>query len=176
MTRDDIRAGLRLSMVEMIRCGTVGFLDMYLWDGGLLADVHAAGMRVQAAPAVFGYDAVGYPAATSQTGAQVLDGTAALAAEFTGDELISVAYGPHAPYSCGPDLLIDVAAPCRRGRPGRCTSTCRRRQPKCGTAWTVTVPLRSHWPAASACSAAGPTSHTPSTPSRGTSAFSRPRM
>ena len=62
MTRDDIRAGLLLSMAEMIRTGTVGFVDMYLWDGGLLADVHAAGMRVQAAPAVFGYDAVAYPA------------------------------------------------------------------------------------------------------------------
>ncbi|MGS0685212.1 amidohydrolase [Nakamurella sp. GG22] len=109
MTRDDIRAGLLLSMAEMIRSGTVGFLDMYLWDSGLLADVHAAGLRVQAAPAVFGYDAVGYPAATPQTGAQVLDATAALAAEFAGDDLVSVAYGPHAPYSCGPDLLTDVA-------------------------------------------------------------------
>ena len=62
-------------MAEMIRAGTVGFVDMYLWDSGLLADVRAAGMRVLAAPAVFGYDAVAYPMATPQTGAQVLDGT-----------------------------------------------------------------------------------------------------
>ena len=109
MTRADIRAGLLLSMAEMIRCGTVGFADMYLWDSGLLADVHAAGLRLMAAPAVFGYDAVGYPAATGQTGAQVLDGTPALAAEVTGDDLITVLYGPHAPYTCGPDLLADVA-------------------------------------------------------------------
>ncbi|MET0866432.1 MAG: amidohydrolase family protein [Nakamurella sp.] len=110
MTRDDIRAGLLLSMAEMISTGTIGFIDMFLWDSGLLADVAAAGLRVYAAPAVFGYDAVGYPLASRQTGAQVLDGTPDLAAEFAGDPLIRVGYGPHAPYSCGPDLLADVAA------------------------------------------------------------------
>ena len=109
MTRDDIRAGLRLSMAEMIRSGTVAFADMYLWDAGLLADVRDAGLRVLAATAVFGYDAVGYPAATPETGAQVLDRTPALAAEFAGDELVQVTFGPHAPYTCGPELLADVA-------------------------------------------------------------------
>lgn len=109
MTRDDIRAGLFLSMAEMISSGTVGFLDMFHWDRGLLADVRSAGMRVQAAPAVFGYDAVGFPLASTLTGAQVLDETPTLAAEFAGDELISVSYGLHAPYSCGPELLADVA-------------------------------------------------------------------
>ncbi len=109
MTRADIRAGLLLSMAEMIRCGTVGFADMYLWDSDLLADVHDAGLRLLAAPAVFGYDAVGYPAASPMTGAQVLDATPALATEFAGDRLISIAYGPHAPYSAGAELLADVA-------------------------------------------------------------------
>ncbi len=109
MTRDDIRAGLLLSMAEMIRTGTVGFLDMFLWDSGLLADVRSAGMRVQAAPAVFGYDAVGYPLASTQTGSETLDETPRLAAEFAGDELISVSYAVHAPYSCGPELMADVA-------------------------------------------------------------------
>ena len=92
MTRDDIRAGLLLSMAEMIRTGTVGFLDMFLWDSGLLADVRSAGMRVQAAPAVFGYAAVGYPRASTQTGSETLDETPRLAAEFAGDQLISVSY------------------------------------------------------------------------------------
>ena len=109
MTRDDIRAGLLLSMAEMIRSGTVAFADMYLWDAGLLADVRDAGLRVLAATAVFGYDAVAYPAATPETGARVLDRTPQLAAEFAGDELVQVTFGPHAPYTCGADLLADVA-------------------------------------------------------------------
>lgn len=109
MTRDDIRAGLLLSMAEMIRSGTVAFADMYLWDAGLLADVREAGLRVLAATAVFGYEAVAYPAAAPETGARVLDRTPALAAEFAGDELVQVAFGPHAPYTCGPELMADVA-------------------------------------------------------------------
>ena len=109
LTRDDIRAGLLLSMAEMIRSGTVAFVDMYLWDAGLLGDVRTAGLRVLAATAVFGYDAVAYPTATPETGARVLDRTPALAAEFAGDELVQVAFGPHAPYTCGPDLMADVA-------------------------------------------------------------------
>jgi 5-methylthioadenosine/S-adenosylhomocysteine deaminase len=109
MTREDIRAGLALSMAEMIRSGTVAFADMYLWDAGLLGDVRDAGLRVLAATAVFGYDAVAYPAASPETGAQVLDRTPALAADFAGDELVEVTFGPHAPYTCGPDLLADAA-------------------------------------------------------------------
>ena len=61
---------------------------MHLWDGALLGDVCAAGMRVRAAPAVFGYDAVAYPAAGPETGADVLDRTPALAAEFAGESLV----------------------------------------------------------------------------------------
>ena len=109
MTYDDIRAGLALAMAEMIRSGTIGFVDMHLWDGTLLADVCVAGMRVCAAPAVFGYDAVAYPRARQETGAQVLDRTPELAAEFAGERLVRVSYGPHAPYSCGPELIGDVA-------------------------------------------------------------------
>lgn len=109
MTYDDIRAGLALAMCEMIRSGTIGFVDMHLWDTALLADVCAAGMRVSAAPAVFGYDAVAYPLASTETGAQVLDRTSELAAEFAGEDLVRMVYGPHAPYSCGPELISDVA-------------------------------------------------------------------
>ena len=39
----------------------------------------------------------------------MLDGIPALAAEFAGDDLVGVSYGTHAPYTCGPDLLADVA-------------------------------------------------------------------
>ena len=135
---------------------------MYLWDSGLLADVRAAGMRVQAAPAVFGYDAVAYPAGQPQTGAQVLDGTPALAAEFAGDELISVSYGPHAPYSCGPELMADVAAPGRRRPARRAHPPVRDRGRGRGQPGRARLLADRAGRGASACSAAGPTSRTPS--------------
>ena len=113
LTASDIRAGLRLALAEMLRTGTVAFIDMFQWDSTLLGAVSEAGMRVSAAPAVFGYDSVAFPMADPTSGSDVLDGTAALAAEFAGDPLIALAYGLHAPYTCPPEMIAEVAL---RGR------------------------------------------------------------
>ena len=116
MTTADIRAGLRLAMVEMLRSGTTSFIDMFHWDSSLLAAVSEAGMRVNAAPAAFGYESVGFPAASPLNGGQLVDQTPDLAAEFRGDPLVHVSYGLHAPYTCSPELIADVAG--RAGRNG----------------------------------------------------------
>jgi 5-methylthioadenosine/S-adenosylhomocysteine deaminase len=109
MTADDIRAGLRLAMVEMLRSGTVGFVDMFAWDEALIAEVAAAGMRVHACFAVFGYDSIAFPAADSRRGSVVLDETPRLAGTFASEQLVTISYGIHAPYTCPPDLIADVA-------------------------------------------------------------------
>ncbi len=44
---------------------------------------------------------------------RLLDGTAALASEFAGDPQVRIALGPHAPYTCSPEVLRDVAARAR---------------------------------------------------------------
>ncbi len=109
LTAEDVRAGLRLALAEMLRSGTIGFIDMFAWDADLLGLVSDAGMRVAAAPAVFGYDAVAFPNADSTPGATMLDRTGALRSEFAGDPLIGVMYGLHAPYTCPPEMIQDVA-------------------------------------------------------------------
>ncbi len=109
LTAADIRAGLRLALAEMLRSGTIGFLDMFQWDSELLGIVAASGMRVCAAPAVFGYAAVAFPAADPTPGAAMLDRTAQLAAEFAGEPRVQVAYGLHAPYTCPPEMIAEVA-------------------------------------------------------------------
>lgn len=109
LTAADIAAGLRLAMAEMLRSGTVGFADMFQWNSALLGLVSEAGMRVSAAPAVFGYGSVAFPLADPAPGASVLDGTPRLAAEFAGDPLIVVTYGLHAPYTCPPEMIQDIA-------------------------------------------------------------------
>ena len=109
MTADDIRAGLRLAMAEMMRTGTVGFLDMFEWTPALLATVVEAGLRVNAAPTVFDEASVPFPRAATATGAQILDRTPALGAEFAGESLVTVSYGLHAPYTCPPELIREVA-------------------------------------------------------------------
>jgi len=107
--RDDIVVGLELAMLEMIATGTTAFADMYHWDAGLLELVKAAGMRVLAAPAMFTKETVGWPAASPLNGAETLDLTEELAAQYEGDEQIRLAYGPHAPYTCPPEQLREVA-------------------------------------------------------------------
>ncbi len=109
MTAADMQAGLRLAMVEMLRTGTTSFIDMFHWDSMLLDAVSRAGMRVSAAPTVFGYDAIGFPLAYDKPGSVVVDETPDLAAEFTGDPLIHLTYGLHAPYTCSSELIADVA-------------------------------------------------------------------
>ncbi|WP_111765996.1 amidohydrolase [Nakamurella deserti] len=109
MTADDIAAGLRLALVEMLRSGTTGFVDMFQWDDALLDIVAGSGMRANVAPAVFAYDAVAFPNADDRPGRVVLDDTPRLAAAYAGHPLITVGYGLHAPYTCPPELIRDVA-------------------------------------------------------------------
>ncbi len=116
MTGADIMAGLRLAMVEMLRSGTTAFADMFHWDAALLQAVSDAGMRVNAAPNVFGYHAVAFRSTDPRPGAAVLQDIPRLVDQFTGDPLITVSYGLHAPYTCSPELIADVAA--RAGQRG----------------------------------------------------------
>jgi 5-methylthioadenosine/S-adenosylhomocysteine deaminase len=114
LTRDDVVVGLELAMLEMIETGTTSFADMYYWDAGLLELVRSAGMRVCAAPAFSTAEGVPFSGVSAHTGADVLDETESLAARFAGDAHITLAYGPHAPYSCPPALLREVAARSKR--------------------------------------------------------------
>jgi 5-methylthioadenosine/S-adenosylhomocysteine deaminase len=114
LTRDDVAVGLELAMLEMIASGTTAFADMYHWDEGLLELVKATGMRVLAAPAMNTRENVAFPGVSSLTGAEVLDETERLAERFAGDEQIHLAYGPHAPYTCPPDLLREIAERSKR--------------------------------------------------------------
>lgn len=109
MSADDIKAGLRLAMAEMLRSGTVGFADMFEWTPDLLGSVVDAGLRVNAAPTVFDYTSVAFPSAATAVGAEVLDRTPELRAAFAGERTVTVTYGLHAPYTCPPELVRDVA-------------------------------------------------------------------
>lgn len=109
ITAEDVLIGLRLAMVEMIRTGTTTFADMYHWDSALLAAVVNAGMRVVAAHAVFDFADIGFSTVSPMNGREGLDHTEALAAEFAGEKLVRVRYGPHAPYTSSPEMLTEVA-------------------------------------------------------------------
>ena len=109
LTHDDVAVGLQLAMVEMIETGTVAFADMYHWDERLIELVRGAGMRAMVALASFAPEAVGFPGVAPWNGNDALAHTEALAERYAGDPQIRVAYGPHAPYTCPPEFLRDIA-------------------------------------------------------------------
>ncbi len=110
LTHEDVAVGLQLAMVEMIETGTTSFADMYHWDEELIELVRAAGMRVNAALASFAPEAVGFPGVSPWNGADATAQTEALAERFAADPQIRISYGPHAPYTCPPEFLRDIAA------------------------------------------------------------------
>lgn len=110
LTHEDVEVGLQLAMVEMIETGTTAFADMYHWDAELIELVRAAGMRAMVALASFTPEAVGFPGVAPWNGAEAILQTEALAERYAGDPQIRVAYGPHAPYTCPPEFLRDIAA------------------------------------------------------------------
>ena len=114
LTHDDVAVGLQLAMVEMIETGTVAFADMYHWDEQLIELVRGAGMRAMVALASFSPEAVGFPGVAPWNGVDVVAHTEELAARYAGDPHIRVAYGPHAPYTCPPEFLRDIAERAQR--------------------------------------------------------------
>ena len=109
LTHEDVAVGLQLAMVEMIETGTTTFADMYHWDAELVELVRDAGMRVLAAPASFSPEIVGFPSVSPWNGADATNETESLAEQYAGDPQIRIAYGPHAPYTCPPEFLSDIA-------------------------------------------------------------------
>lgn len=114
LTHDDVAVGLQLAMVEMIETGTVAFADMYHWDERLIELVRGVGMRAMVALASFAPEAVGFPGVSPWNGADAVAETEKLAARYAGDPQIRVAYGPHAPYTCPPEFLREIADRAKR--------------------------------------------------------------
>lgn len=109
LTHDDVSAGLDLALVEMIETGTTAFADMYVWDESLIEQVRASGMRAMVAPATFTRETIGFPGVSDATGGEITEATERLAERYAGDPQVRVAFGPHAPYTCEPEFLRDIA-------------------------------------------------------------------
>jgi 5-methylthioadenosine/S-adenosylhomocysteine deaminase len=97
---DMVRVGTRLAALEMIQSGTTTFADMYYFEEEIARATKAAGLR-----AVLGETIIGFPVADAKTPADALTRTEAFLKAFAGDELITPAPAPHAPYTVdGPTL------------------------------------------------------------------------
>jgi 5-methylthioadenosine/S-adenosylhomocysteine deaminase len=103
--RDFVKWGTRLAAAEMIESGTTTFTDMYYFESDIAAEAKKAGLR-----GVLGETMIDFPAPDNKT----WDAAVAYVREFVnhwrGDNLITAALAPHAPYTVSRAHLEQVRA------------------------------------------------------------------
>ncbi|WP_458525746.1 TRZ/ATZ family hydrolase [Onishia taeanensis] len=97
---DFVAAGTRLACAEMLASGTTTFADMYLAPEAVVPVVEAAGMRAQLCTPL-----IDFPTPWSMDFESGVRQTEALQARLGHHPLISLALGPHAPYTVGDESL-----------------------------------------------------------------------
>jgi 5-methylthioadenosine/S-adenosylhomocysteine deaminase len=94
MSKDFVRQGSEHAIAEMIRSGTTCFNDMYFFPDITAAVASTIGMR-----ACVGLIVIDFPSAWADDSQDYIDKGIAVRDQYRGDELISTAFAPHAPYS-----------------------------------------------------------------------------
>ncbi|HEY79552.1 MAG TPA: amidohydrolase [Caldilineae bacterium] len=104
LSRDMVRWGVRLAMVEMVRGGVIGFADHYFYMDEVAQAVVESGMRANLAWAVFGHE-------EGEVGITVPE-TVAFVMRWQGaaDGRLRTMFGPHSPYLCSDEFLARTAA------------------------------------------------------------------
>jgi len=99
----DIYEGALLGNLEMIKSGTTCFADMYFHEDTVAKAVEKSGLRGVLAPGII-------EAGDIRRGEKMLNEAVEMVKEYQGyaEGRVSVQLGPHAVYSCSPNLLKQV--------------------------------------------------------------------
>src|SRR5690349_5933861 len=100
VTEEFVRAGARLGLAEMIRGGTTTYCDMYYFEDAIADETSKAGVR-----AVLGETIIDFPVADNKTNAQAMAYVEKFVSHWKGNELITPAIAPHAPYTVSEEHL-----------------------------------------------------------------------
>ncbi|MDH5460225.1 MAG: amidohydrolase [Candidatus Bathyarchaeota archaeon] len=100
---EDIYVGALLGCLEMIKSGTTCFADMYFHEDMVAKAVEKSGLRGVLAEGII-------EAGNKALGEKMLNESINFAKNFRGyaDSKVTVMLGPHAAYSCSPELLVKV--------------------------------------------------------------------
>ncbi len=101
-TPDDIYAAAIMTQMELIRGGVTTFIDIFRYADRAIDALKQSGLRAIFSPQFFDE--------TSDT-LESIDKTVGLIEKYHGTEngRVNVWFGPHAPYSCGPDSYKNAA-------------------------------------------------------------------
>ncbi len=103
VSADFVRDGSLLACAEMIRAGTTTFSDMYFFPEACAEAARASGMRCQITFPIFDF-----PTAWGSGPDDYINKGLRLRDDLKHRELISVAFGPHAPYTVSVPVLEKV--------------------------------------------------------------------
>jgi len=92
--REYVYQGASLAIAEMLRSGTTTFADMYFFPDEVGRAADDARIRVQLASPV-----LDFPTVWAANADEYIDKATQLHDEFRNSELVSMAFGPHAPYT-----------------------------------------------------------------------------
>ncbi len=104
---DFVRLGTQIACVEMIRSGVTCFADMYYFEDAIAQTTAEIGMRALCSQTV-----MKYPTPDAQSYEESMAAARTFIQKWRGHPLILPSVGPHAPYTCTPDILratIDLA-------------------------------------------------------------------
>ena len=96
--------GARLAIAEMLRGGTTCFADMYFFPDATARVAIQANIRVQLAAPV-----LDFPTAWAKDANEYIHKSTELHDQYRNSELISTAFGPHAPYTVSDAPLLKIA-------------------------------------------------------------------
>lgn len=96
--------GTQLAIAEMLLSGTTCFADMYFFPNESARAASEIGMRAQMACPV-----IDFPTAWAQDPEEYISKATALNDQYRHHPLISVAFGPHAPYTVSDAPLLKIA-------------------------------------------------------------------
>ena len=96
-----MRIASTLALAEMIRSGTTTFNDLYFFEDVIAQVAQRSNIR-----AIVGEGLLDVPTPNSKTPGEGLQYTEQLIKKYAGDRIVTVAVGPHAPFTCSKELLI----------------------------------------------------------------------
>lgn len=104
VSADFVKDGTELAIAEMLRSGTTCFSDMYFFPNVVASVAEAAGIRAQLTFPIFDF-----PTAWGSGPEEYIKKGLQLRDDYKHSELLSFAFGPHAPYTVGDAAFSQIA-------------------------------------------------------------------
>lgn len=99
-----VKAGTELAVAEMLRSGTTCFSDMYFFPEEVALTAQQTGIRCQVA-----FPVIDFPTAWGQGPDEYISKGLALHDDYRSNDLINIAFGPHAPYTVADEVFLKIA-------------------------------------------------------------------